>query len=95
VLGIRSILQHTRLDDTHVTRSRPDVVYGTDDGLEGNLNVNHLERVASILGAFLIGVSAYLMVSDRAAREEIRRRSRPVEELEANLRQAWAPYHHR
>lgn len=57
--------------------------------------MSHLERVASILGALLIGVSAYLMASDRAAREDMRRRSRPVEELEANLRQAWAGYHNR
>jgi hypothetical protein len=58
--------------------------------------VNHLERVASILGALLIGVSAYLMASDRAAaRADMRRRSRRVEELEADLRNAWAGYHNR
>jgi len=63
--------------------------------LEGNLTVNHLERVASILGALLIGVSAYLMASDRAARDEMRRRSRPVEELGTDLQKAWAGYHNR
>ena len=63
--------------------------------MEGTTIVNHLERVASILGALLIGVSAYLVASDRAARENTRRGSRPVEELEQNLREAWAGYHNR
>ncbi len=57
--------------------------------------MNHLERVASILGALLIGVSAYLVASDRAARSEKRGRSEPVEKLEAELREAWAGYHNR
>ncbi|MFL6447292.1 MAG: hypothetical protein ACJ746_06330 [Bryobacteraceae bacterium] len=57
--------------------------------------MNHLERVASILGALLIGVSAYLMASDRAAREDMRRRSRPVEELGEDLKKAWSGYHNR
>lgn len=57
--------------------------------------MNHLERVASILGALLIGVSAYLIASDRVAREDMRRRSRPVDELGEDLRKAWAGYHNR
>ena len=57
--------------------------------------MSHLERVASILGVLLIGVSAYLMASDRAARSETGRRSEEVEKLEANLREAWAGYHNR
>jgi hypothetical protein len=57
--------------------------------------VNHLERVASILGALLIGVSAYLMASDRAARSETRRQPEPVEKLGAELQEAWASYHNR
>jgi hypothetical protein len=57
--------------------------------------VNHLERVASIVGALLIGVSAYLMASDRAARSEARRRVEPVEKLGAELQEAWAAYHNR
>ncbi|MFL6414154.1 MAG: hypothetical protein ACJ74Y_00570 [Bryobacteraceae bacterium] len=57
--------------------------------------MSDLERVASIVGVFLIGVSAYLIASDRAARSETRRRSEPVEKLEAELRDAWAGYHNR
>lgn len=57
--------------------------------------MNHLERVASIVGVLLIGISAYLMASDRVARPETRRRSQPVEKLEADLREAWAGYHNR
>jgi len=57
--------------------------------------LSHFERVASILGVLLIGVSAYLVASDRAAREQMRRNSRPVEDLEADLREAWAGYHNR
>ena len=78
-----------------MTRSSVQVVYGTDDESEEKLIVTHLERVASILGALLIGVSAYMMASNRAAREDVRRRSRPVEDLEADLRSAWAGYHNR
>jgi len=77
-----------------VTRSALSVVYGKDDG-KGKAAVSHLERVASILGVLLIGVSAYLMASDRAARSETGRRSEEVEKLEANLREAWAGYHNR
>lgn len=57
--------------------------------------MNHLERVASIVGTLLIGISAYLLVSDRTARENERRRSKPIEKLEADLREAWAGYHNR
>ena len=78
-----------------VTRSLFYFVYGKDDGMEGRMVVNHLERVASIVGALLIGVSAYLMASDRSARHGVRRRSEPVEKLEAELREAWAEYHNR
>lgn len=63
--------------------------------MEGRTVLNHLERIASIVGVLLIGVSAYLMASDRAARSETRRRSEPVEKLEADLREAWAGYHNR
>lgn len=57
--------------------------------------MTHLERVASIVGVLLIGVSAYLMASDRAARSEARGSSEPVEKLESELREAWAGYHNR
>lgn len=63
--------------------------------MEGTFIVNHLERVASIIGTLLIGVSAYLMISDRAAREDDEDGEKPVEELEADLRDAWAAYHNR
>jgi hypothetical protein len=65
------------------------------DGMEGKTVVNHLERVASILGVLLLGASAYLIASDRDARSEPRRREEPVEKLEADLREAWAGYHNR
>ncbi len=77
-----------------MTRSRFCVVYGKDDG-KRRAAVSHLERVASIVGVLLIGVSAYLMASDRAARSAAGRRSEPVEKLEADLREAWAGYHNR
>ena len=77
-----------------MTRSPFYVVYGKDDE-KGRTAVTHLERVASIVGVLLIGVSAYLMASDRAARSERDARSEPVEKLGAELREAWAGYHNR
>jgi uncharacterized membrane protein YccC len=57
--------------------------------------VNHLERVASILGTLLMGVAAYIVISDRKARA-IQARSAPaVEEMAEDLKEAWAGHHTR
>ncbi len=55
--------------------------------------MSHLQRVASILGTLLLGISAYMIVSDRAARA--RRAEPPVEELAEELKHAWEGYHSR
>ena len=62
--------------------------------------VNHLERVASIVGTILIGTAAYLIISDRLGNESRRTSGRetqehPVEELAEELKQAWSGYHNR
>ena len=58
--------------------------------------MTHLGRVASILGTLLIGISAYLIVSDRAAGSARRRGAQPpVEELAKELKHAWSGYHNR
>lgn len=58
--------------------------------------MKHLERVASILGALLVGISAYIIVSERTAQSRARRgRHVPVEELADELKHAWAGYHNR
>jgi gas vesicle protein len=62
--------------------------------------VNHLERVASIVGTILIGTAAYLILSDRLGNESRRMPKRreqepPVEELAEGLKQAWSGYHNR
>jgi len=57
--------------------------------------VNHLERVASIVGSLLVGIAAYLIVSDRAAFHRARRSRPPVEELAEELKHAWEGYHNR
>ena len=62
--------------------------------------MSHLERVATIVGAILIGTAAYLIISDRQ-RNESRSAARkgegdhPVEELAEELKQAWSGYHNR
>jgi len=56
--------------------------------------VSHIERVASILGALLVGVAAFLIVSEHGAHNRARRSKRaPVEELAGELKQAWSGYH--
>ena len=66
--------------------------------------MSHLERVACIVGTALIGTAAYLVISDRRAKQSRSvgndRNSRgeqehPVEELAEELKQAWAGYHNR
>jgi uncharacterized membrane protein YccC len=57
--------------------------------------VNHLERVASILGTLLMGVAAYIVISDRKARETREQSAPPVEELADHLKEAWSGYHNR
>ena len=58
--------------------------------------MSHLHRISSILGTLLIGVAAYLIVSDRAAVARARRGGQPpVEELADELKHAWAGYHNR
>lgn len=76
-----------------MTLSSSDFVYWTNGQTEETSLVNHLERIASIMGTLLLGISAYLFVSDQKARESRRARTRSVEDLEAKLKQAWAPYH--
>lgn len=56
--------------------------------------MSHLQRVASIVGTLLVGVTAYLIVSDRSAARR-RRTQPPVEELADELKHAWAGYHNR
>jgi hypothetical protein len=55
--------------------------------------VNHLERVASILGTLLIGVAAYIVIADTKAREAREQSTPPVEELAEHLKEAWAGHH--
>lgn len=58
--------------------------------------MNHLERVASIVGTLLVGIAAYLIVSDRKASNRARRGEHlPVEELAQELKEAWSGYHQR
>ena len=58
--------------------------------------MNHLEKVGYILGTLLVGVSAYLVVSNKKAEARARRRnSPPVEELAHTLQEAWSGYHNR
>lgn len=51
--------------------------------------MNHLERVSSILGALLVGLATWIIVSDRRARAA----HPPVEKLAEDLQHAWAEYH--
>lgn len=57
--------------------------------------MNHLERAASIVGALLVGIVAYVIISDRTAENRARRSRPPVEELADELKQAWSGYHNR
>ena len=55
-------------------------------------DMNHLERVSSILGAILVGVATWIIVLDR--RDARARALRPpVGKLAEDLKHAWAPYH--
>jgi hypothetical protein len=59
-------------------------------------HVSHLQRLSYILGTLLIGVSTYLVLNDRRAANNARRRNqRPVTELAHDLQQAWSAYHNR
>ncbi len=57
--------------------------------------MSHLERVASILGTLLVGIAAFLVVSERHANNRAQRNPPPVEELAQELKQAWSGYHNR
>lgn len=58
--------------------------------------MSHLHRLATIVGTLLVGVSAYLIVSERSSSVRTRGRNQPpVEELASTLKGAWAPYHNR
>jgi hypothetical protein len=55
--------------------------------------MSHLQKLAYILGSMLVGVSTYLIVSNRREAGRIRRRnSPPVEELAHNLQEAWSSH---
>lgn len=56
--------------------------------------VSDLNRVAAILGTLLVGVAAYLIVTERAERSG-RRGQPPVEDLAEELKHAWEGYHNR
>lgn len=58
------------------------------------IEMTHLERAASIIGALLVGIAAYLVVTERKLNRS-RRNQPPVEELAQELKQAWAGYHNR
>ena len=53
--------------------------------------MNHLQRVSYILGSLLVGLAAWMIVSDRRVRGL--RTSPPVEKLAEDLKQAWAGHH--
>ena len=53
--------------------------------------MNPLERVSCILGSLLVGLAAWMIVSDRRAR--MARTHAPVEKLADDLKHAWAGYH--
>lgn len=56
--------------------------------------MSHLQRAASIVGTLLIGIAAFLVVSDRMAGARGRRASEPpVDELADELKEAWSEYH--
>lgn len=58
--------------------------------------MTHLARVASIVGTLLVGIAAFLIVSERKANKRTRRGEQPpVEELADELKHAWAEYHNR
>lgn len=52
--------------------------------------MTHLERVSSILGAILVGMAAWMIISDRRSAF---RAHPPVDKLAADLQQAWADRH--
>lgn len=53
--------------------------------------MNHLQRVSYILGSLLVGLAAWMIVSDRRARAF--HAHPPVEKLAEDLQHAWAGYH--
>lgn len=55
--------------------------------------MSHLQRVASIVGTLLVGIAAFLIVSERTKNQRDRREHPPVEELAEELKQAWSGYH--
>jgi hypothetical protein len=50
--------------------------------------MNHLQRVSYILGSLLVGLAAWMIVSERRTRAHP-----PVEKLADDLKHAWAGYH--
>jgi hypothetical protein len=52
--------------------------------------VNHLERAATIVGTILIGIAAYLIISERKGSASSKP---PVDKLAEDLKQAWSEYH--
>lgn len=57
--------------------------------------MSHLQKLGYILGSLLVGVSTYLIISDKAAARSRRRNTPPVTELAHNLQEAWSVYHNR
>ena len=57
--------------------------------------MSHLQRVASILGTVLLGMAAYLVISENRENRGRRSGQPPVEELAEELKQAWAGHHNR
>lgn len=56
--------------------------------------MSHLQRAASIVGTLLIGIAAFLVVSDRMAGSRRRHASEPpVDEFAEELKEAWSEYH--
>jgi hypothetical protein len=59
--------------------------------------VSHFQRVSCVLGTLLVGVSAFLIFSERRSVSESRRHPNtpPVEDLAQALQEAWSGYHNR
>jgi hypothetical protein len=54
--------------------------------------MNHIERISSILGAILVGLATWIIVSDRRV-ARARASHPPVEKLVEDLKHAWAGHH--
>ena len=58
--------------------------------------MSYLQRISWIVGSALLGFSAVVVLQRSDSAERLRKRQSeqpPVEELAANLKQAWAGYH--